>query len=218
MSIDAILFDADGVIQKPSKERRRAWRDLLGSDRNLDKFLADIFEAEPPALEGQSNFIEALSDILSRWKCRGTLTDALAAWTMIEVDAEIAGTIRTLRRSGVRCYLATNQESHRACYMSSTLGYRDLFDEQFYSCRLGVMKPAVAYFYAILKELDVRPRNVLFLDDHLANIDSARETGLHATEFRLEAGPDQLMRSLGEFGILCNREHGFPLSGPRLTT
>ena len=65
----------------------------------------------------------------------------------------------------------------------------------------GRIVPAIAYFRAILKELDVRPSNVLFIDDHQANVDSAREAGLHATEFKLEAGPDQLIRTLGEFGI-----------------
>ena len=201
MHIEAVLFDADGVIQRPPERRRIKLEEVLGSTRNLDEFLADIFAAELTALEGQSNFTEALSNVLSQWKCQGNLGDALDAWTMIEVDSQIADTVRTLRRVGVTCYLATNQEPYRARYMSETLGYSDLFDREFYSCRMGVAKPAGAYFRAILGAIGVPPSRVLFLDDHQVNVDSACEVGLHAAAFTLEAGSGALYRILGEFGI-----------------
>lgn len=201
MGIDAILFDADGVIQRPFAKRRDAWLELLGAGRDLDEFLAIIFEAERSALEGRAHFVEAFSGILAEWGWLGTLDEGLAAWTMIEVDKEIAEIVRTLRRGGVRCHLATNQEFHRAAYMSGSLGYGELFDREFYSCRMGVMKPAIAYFRAILNELEVPAANVLFLDDNRANVDSARKAGIHAVEFRLEAGPDELLRTLRSFGI-----------------
>ena len=174
---------------------------MVGQDDDLDGFLEDVFEAEVPALDGRSDFTEAFSQVLSRWKCQGTLEDALDAWTMIEVDTRITDTVRDLKRNGVGCYLATNQEPHRARHMSEALGYRSLFDREFYSCHLGVMKPDGAYFRAILSEIGVRPSNLLFLDDHAVNVAAARKVGLHAAEFSLEAGPEALGRILREFGI-----------------
>jgi hypothetical protein len=44
MKIDAILFDADGVVQRPFAARRDAWRESHGSGRDVDKFVAAIFE------------------------------------------------------------------------------------------------------------------------------------------------------------------------------
>ena len=201
MKIDAILFDADGVVQRPFAARRDAWLELLGSGRDVDKFVAAIFEVEELALEGQADFIEGLSSILAEWGCQGTVDDALVAWTMIEVDAEIAEIVRSLRRGGLKCCLATNQEPHRADYMSAKLRYAELFDKEFYSCRMGVMKPAGAYFRAILNNIDIPAGNVLFLDDHRINVDAARETGIHAAEFRLEAGLGELVRILRSFEI-----------------
>ena len=201
MRIEAVLFDADGVIQKRPSGWRSRLGGVLGFTGDPDAFLADVFAAERPALEGRCDFTEALSEVLFRWKCRGSLADALDAWTMIEVDAEVADTVRTLRRNGVACHLATNQESHKARYMSGALGYGELFDSEFYSCRMGVMKPAVAYFRAVLKRIELRPSNVLLLDDLEANVASAREAGLHAAEFTLEAGASALHRILEEFGI-----------------
>jgi len=120
---------------------------------------------------------------------------------MIEVDTEIIGIVRALRRLGIDCHLATNQEPHRAAYMSEKLGYSDVFNREFYSCRLGVKKPDVAYFDKILNAIDLPAVNVLFLDDNEGNIVSAREAGLHAIRFHGDAGAAALTRTLLEFRI-----------------
>jgi len=86
--IEAVLFDADGVIQRPAQGRSRAWADLLGRTADVDRLVADVFAAEDMALDGRSSFIEALSQILTRWNCRGTLDEVLRAWTMLDVDPE----------------------------------------------------------------------------------------------------------------------------------
>jgi putative hydrolase of the HAD superfamily len=200
MNVRALLFDADGVIQRPFGQTE-AWRKVLGADGNLDSFLAAVFEAELPALEGKSDFVKALGSLLQKWRCCGTLNEALQAWTMIEADAEIIGMVKALRRAGVDCHLATNQEPYRASYMSETLGYAALFDSQFYSCRLRVVKPSAAYFHEILSAINVPAQNVLFLDDSAVNVASARDAGLHAVRFQLDKGATELTRKLADFGL-----------------
>ena len=128
-----------------------------------------------------------------------TLAEALDAWTMIEVDQSIADAIDAVRQMGLRCYLATNQEAVRADYMSRTLGYGKLFDGEFYSCRMGVVKPDVDYFQRIVDELRVEPNSLLLLDDRKENVESARAAGLRAIEFTLAKGSDGLFRILKEF-------------------
>ena len=201
MAIQSILFDADGVIQRPSALRREAWQTLIGPRRDVDEFVEVLFQVEKQALEGASDFIGALAGLLIERRCPGTLQDALAAWTMIEPDSGMTELVRALRQSGVRCYLATNQEPHRASYMSQQLGYCGLFDREFYSCRMGVAKPATAYFHSIVEELGLPPNTVLFLDDHEANVNSAREAGLNAVQFLVDSGPLRLGQTLGAFGV-----------------
>jgi len=120
---------------------------------------------------------------------------------MIEVEAEAVNAVRALRRVGVGCYLTTNQAPHRARHMSETLGYAGLFDRELYSCQMGLVKPDPEYFRSILREIKIQPGNVLFIDDHQVNVDSARGVGLHAVAITLEAGPDPLHHTLREFGI-----------------
>ena len=202
MDIEAVLFDADGVIQRPAPARQQKLRALLGPRENhLDDFMADLWAAEHPALTGQADFASALSRVLDRWKCRGSVEDALQAWTMVAVEAAIVDTIKGLRQTGIRCYLGTNQESHRAHYMSDALGYASLFDGEFYSCYMGLMKPDPEYFRSVLNEVQLPANRVLFLDDYEVNVTSARQVGLRAEVFVAETGLDTLCRTLRSFGV-----------------
>ena len=167
----------------------------------MDEFVRAVFEVETHALAGAADFISGLSGLLLEWQCPGSLQEALAAWTMIEPDSGVTDFIRRLRQRGVGCYLATNQEPHRAAYMSEQLGYCWLFDQEFYSCRIGVAKPAPAYFHSILEQLALPPPDVLFLDDHEVNIDAARTAGMHALQFFVDSGPIHLRQVLGGFGV-----------------
>jgi putative hydrolase of the HAD superfamily len=201
MRIDTVLFDADGVLQRPRATRRDAWQGVLDTQRDLDGFIAAVFEAEDLALTGHVDFLRLLSGVLARWDCQGTMRDALATWTMIEPDGAITDIVSALRRGGLRCCLATNQEPFRATHMSEALGYAQLFDLEFYSCQMGMAKAAVAYFSAILSELDVRASNVLFLDDRQVNVNAAREVGMYAAVFEVDSGPAALLHTMRSFGI-----------------
>jgi putative hydrolase of the HAD superfamily len=202
MSIEVILFDADGVIQRQAADWQQALGSVLGRADCVDEFVRDVFAVERFALAGQTCLTEALPEVLARWHCSGSLGDALRAWTMIEVDAGVVEVVRTLRQSAVRCYLASNQESHRAHYMLEMLGYGRLFDREFYSCHLGVMKPAPAFFRAILNELRVSAGSALFIDDHEANIHAAREVGMQACLFPRSSGAGALRELLCRHGVV----------------
>ena len=205
MTIQAILFDADGVVQRQRAEFRSILSDMLGSSQDdIDVFLRDIFKAEYPALTGQRNFVEDLADVLLKWNCRGTVQDALRAWEQIHVDDDMINMINTLRASGTYCGLATNQQQYRARYMSETLGYREVFDWQFYSCEIGYMKPNICYFQTILKEIAIPPGNVLFIDDHEPNVRAARQVDLNASVFQPEADANRhaaMQDLLAQYGL-----------------
>lgn len=184
MSITSILFDADGVIQRPTALRRSLWADLLrNTDVSIDAFLQEAFAAERTCYTGNGNITQCFTELLERWNCSGDLATALAAWTAIELDGKVVDIIAALRASGCRCYLASNQEPYRAHYMSETLGYRALVDAEFYSCAIGYAKPDAAYFTKILKTIDVPAGEVLFIDDHRQNVEAAQSVGLHASVF-----------------------------------
>ena len=118
------------------------------------------------------------------------VADALRIWTLIEVEPSVLDTISRVCGGGTSCYLASNQQQHRARYMSETLGYRQLFDAEFYSCHLGHAKPSSSYFELILDAVELAPQQVLFLDDHEVNVAGAGEVGIRASVFAIDRGSD----------------------------
>jgi len=202
-AIEAVLFDADGVLQRPGAWWRQAFARLvdISDATNLDAFVRDFDAAERSALRVGAGFEDALAAVLERWNCSGRLADALQILTTIEVYGEVLDAVQSLRRAGVPCHLATNQQAHRARHMSEVMAYRELFDREFYSCHLGVAKPEPEYFAAILRELNFPAQSLLFLDDREENVIAARQAGLQAAVYDGSHGVTALRRILLDFGL-----------------
>ena len=201
MAIGAILFDADGVIQRTRGNWREQFAAMLGSDGDLEAFAKELFAAEMPCLSGAADFPTELAVVLDRWGSPTTVEQALSVWTNIEVHDDVMQRIAAIRRAGTPCHLASNQQAHRARYMSDQLGYRTMFDQEFYSYRVGFAKPDRAYFEHILGELRLPAEQVLFFDDIEPNVVSARGVGIRAVHFAANAGAAALTAHLAEHGI-----------------
>ena len=73
------------------------------------------------------------------------------------------------------------------------------FDQIFVSHEIGYLKPAREAFDAALSGMQLRPSEVLFLDDGQRNVDAARAFGMKADLVR---GPDEARAVLGRFGVI----------------
>jgi HAD superfamily hydrolase (TIGR01509 family) len=201
----AVLFDADGVLQRAPADLQTRLTQMLGgvlSDR--EACMADYFAAEAPCLTGAANFAEALAPVIAKWKATCEAAALLAAWSTIEVDNSVLAVVAGLRRAGLYCALASNQEHHRALHMSETLAYRDVFDREFYSCHLGHMKPSPEYFHEIVRLAELDPARTLFIDDRIDNVEAARKAGLQAAQFvlgEMGAGAEPMRRLLAQHGL-----------------
>lgn len=184
MTIQAILFDADGVIQITSDDFLDTLKGLLHDAGDVDKFLKDIFAAEFPTLTGDGDFATNLRSVLEHWNVHTPVDQVLNAWTLIKPIDGIEMLVTQLRYAGVLCCVASNQQSHRANHMSHLLGYRHMFDREFYSCDLGVVKPSSKFFERIIDSLNFDPSVLLFIDDNVANVDAATNAGINAAIFR----------------------------------
>jgi putative hydrolase of the HAD superfamily len=199
--INAVLFDADGVVQQPADGWLADLAALCGDASRADEFLADVFAAEKPCLTGDADFSAALASVLDRWNSNTTVDEALGVWFHIAPDPAMLDLVRNLRLAGVTVALATNQQPYRAGYMKDALGYGSAFDHLLFSCELGHAKPGVEYFTESLKRLDLAPAQALFLDDHAANVAAARNVGLSAEVFHVASGVDTAQSILDIYGI-----------------
>ncbi len=105
-----------------------------------------------------------------------------------ELDPHVVAIIGELKAKGYRVVCATNtEEAHYAIHQK--LGQYDIFDAVYASLHLLEVKPESSFFAAILKTEQVKPEEVLFVDDLSENCESASAYGINAV---LYADPVEL--------------------------
>ena len=194
--VDAVLFDADGVLQQP----RTGWLDefvRLGGPG----FVVDAFTAELECLSGKGDLRPLLEALLERSATGGTVDEVLAAWHDIVVDPDALALVERVRRAGLTVGLATNQQSYRGAHMRDVLDLDRHFDHTFYSFEVGHAKPSPAYFEQVAADLDIAAQRIVFIDDAPANIVGARAAGLRAVLHRSSRGADGLAEDLRSVGV-----------------
>ncbi len=182
--ITTILFDADGVLQYPSIDYRLEISKFLGPRKDeAGRFLSDLFVVERDSLVGISDFQEDLKGLLNHWNLTQHFSDILNITRQIKPSIPILTLIGKLRSFGILCCIASNQQAHRAHFMSNELGYSKYFDKEFYSCNLGFVKPDLNFFQSIIDDIGGHPNNMLFIDDQESNVVAARTTGINSEVF-----------------------------------
>ena len=205
-NIQAVLFDADGVLQDAVEGGRERLASLCGVPSRKEQFVTDFLSAEMPCLRGDADMTDTIADVLKKWDSPYSVEQAIETHTkIVAMNPESIEVVRALRKSGVPAYLATNQHEYRAQYMSEVFGYANIFDGEFYSCRLGAMKPDTNYFYSILESLPFAPESLLFVDDRERNVVAAKSVGIHGVEYDMEDGVEALRGILKDYGLqLCS--------------
>jgi hypothetical protein len=135
VELDWVLFDADGVIQV----RRKGWMERDCSrwaGRRAEEFLLAIAAPTSPASLARISERRCGGAAAIRDQCSAGGGHRSHFW--IEVRQPMLDAVRAVRDLGLRCGLATNQQNLRGGYMRSSLGFEEIFDEQFYSYELGL--------------------------------------------------------------------------------
>lgn len=189
----AVVFDVDGVLvhgihHNPARTRR--WDTTLMNDLGVDparftnEFIFDIFVKK--VVNGKMSVIEALERHLPALGYKGSPMVFLDYWLKKDsvLNQELIQAIKQLKsRSDIRLYVATNQEHVRASWLWSQCGLSQIFDDMFHSARVGIRKPAPAYFDFIHRRIGPQDEAPLFFDDTPKVVDGARAQGWDAVLF-----------------------------------
>jgi putative hydrolase of the HAD superfamily len=190
----AVFFDVDGVLvhgyhAQPDALQQR-WDENLQADLGIDperfqhEFIFDIFIKK--VIIGQVSLVDALERRLPAMGYTGSPMTVVNYWLSHDsrLNQPLLDIVRRLKaRPDLRLYIATNQEHLRANWLWSHLGFSDLFEDMFYSARIGVMKPHQAYFDFIEQRIGPQAEAPLFFDDTPKVIDGARRAGWEAVQF-----------------------------------
>jgi putative hydrolase of the HAD superfamily len=198
MAIQAVCFDADGVIVNPQLQFARHLDQQHGISPQMTRgFFSSVFN---DCLVGKASLRAMLPAYLAEWGWESSLEDFIQTWLQTEhiVDERLKSAIQDLRQQGITCCLATSQEHNRAAYMKTEMGFQDLFDQLFFSCEIGSQKPAPAFYAHIEKTLALETEALLFWDDSLKNVAAARARGWQAEQY---TGFEVFKNTMGKFGL-----------------
>ena len=195
-----IFFDVDGVIidgWHSNPERRKPWDTTLEQDLGVNREAFQQAFFTPPqrgteslmsaCVRGEGDLKDILAELLPTLGYRGSV-DAFTEYWFVK-DSNINQDVLKIVKRLIHCeevelYLATGQEHHRAAYLWNDLGLKNLFNDIFYSARLGVLKDRTGFFDIINAQLDISPsEGPLFFDDQKKVVSAARAAGWDAHIF-----------------------------------
>lgn len=182
MKAKVILFDADGVLTLPEELFSVVYSKSRGlKAESFEKF----FKTEwSDFVTGKRDLKEHIRDNPSLWQWDKTPDELVNYWLKTEDirNDEMIKLVKSLRSTGVPCYLATEQEKYRGNYMRDVM-FKDLFDGYFLTSEIGIKKSDPKFFEYTVKELTSRhglssPADIVFFDDSKPKVDAAKSAGL----------------------------------------
>ncbi|HEX3776896.1 MAG TPA: beta-phosphoglucomutase [Polyangiaceae bacterium] len=184
-SMQAALFDLDGVIVDTAKFHYLAWRELANG------LGFDLSEAENEKLKGVSR-MESLDIIL---KLGGVTLEAEEKLRLATIkNGRYVEMIRTIDASeilrGAREYLlalrargvkvALGSASKNAEIILQNLGVRDLFDAVIDGNKISKSKPDPEVFLLGAQALGIAPSACVVYEDAAAGVEAAKAGGMYA--------------------------------------
>ncbi|MBT5022473.1 HAD-IA family hydrolase [Candidatus Woesearchaeota archaeon] len=187
MTIKCVLFDTDGVIVCYGEMfSERISRENNINSEDIAPFFKEIFV--PKCMIGQADLKEEVVSWLPRWKWEGDVDSLLKYWFDSEkkINNDVKELIVKLRKSGVKCYLATNQDKYRTEYLRNEMGFGKLFDGIFSSAYLGCKKPSQDFYSEVYNELgeSFSKDEILYIDDEEKNVNAGLEFGFKVVLFK----------------------------------
>ena len=146
------------------------------------------------AITGRVEILDLVKEGLDAQGASVEASDFLAYWFEKDAapDAEVIG---WMQNYPARHVIGTNNETRRASFIETEMGFAAMVERVFASGRLGVAKPDQEFFEQIEDWAGVAPERILFVDDLQKNTDAASLrgwTGFHFTPATRAALPELL--------------------------
>lgn len=181
--VKAVLFDMDGVLTF----RERNFSVAYIEKHNLKPApVMDFFATE------WHNYVLGKKDLKAHiaahpdiWQWHGTPEELMQYWFKSEDNKNepLLKVIGHLRQSGIKCYIATEQEKYRTQYVNEVM-FPNEFDGCFSTCEIGVKKSNPKYFETVMELLQqtnpgITPGDIVYFDDDTDKLESARAVGIN---------------------------------------
>lgn len=199
MTIKTLMVDVDGVLvvhPHPLGWSVDLERDLDLAREALQAAFFDVHFNE--VLHGRIALRDCLRPVLQQIAPHLSCDLLIDYWFSHDshLDLDLLQQLRLARRRGLELHLATVQEHERADFLWNGLALREQFDAIHYSADIGWAKPDPQFFAEVERRTRIRPTEIFFIDDRVANVEAARSRGWNAAVWTGKDSLDDLLESV----------------------
>jgi putative hydrolase of the HAD superfamily len=186
-----IVFDFGGVLfnwHPPSLLRREL--PLRATDEaSARHWVAEIFQAYGGDWGEFDRGSVSPAALVERIAARTGLGPAEVQAVVDGVPAELqpmadsVALLARLREAGRDLYFLSNMPAPYATHLEAEHDFVGWFRDGVFSARVGLVKPERAIFELAASRFSAAPQDLVFIDDHLPNVEAARAAGWTALHF-----------------------------------
>jgi 2-haloacid dehalogenase len=199
---NVVIFDLGGVLI--DWDPRHLYRKLFGGDEAaMEDFLATVCTAEwNRGQDAGRSCADAVRLLKDRHPDRGALIEAYYARFDEMMAGPIVGCVEVLSElhdQGTPLYGLSNFSAETYPLALRRFAFIRLLRRVVISGEIKAIKPDPRIYQVLLGGCRIDPRRAVFVDDAVANVETARQLGLHGIVF---TGPGTLRRELAELRLL----------------
>jgi len=189
----AVVFDFGAVLfrWRPLELLQQVWPTLARDEASAQRWANLIFQSADPQSDwaqfdlGQVEEDELIDRLVRRTGVADIelrrLIDAIADHLVPMEDS--VKLFWRLKRAGHRLFYLSNMPRPYAQSLQQRHAFVSAFDAGVFSCDVAMIKPDRRLFQHVQDEMGLTPPHTLFIDDHPANVQAARQLGWQAVQF-----------------------------------
>lgn len=203
----AVVFDLGGVLI--DWDPRYLFRTLFSDTAAMERFLSEVTTPQwNAAQDAGRSWAEAVEDLAARFPDERPLIEAYHRRWDETLGGAIDGTVEVLsdlRERDVRLLALSNWSAETFPIARDRYPFLAWFEAIVVSGEIGVAKPDVRIFEALIERHRIEPPRTAFVDDTEANVAVAEELGFIGLRF---TDPEALRADLERLGLLDRRGEG----------
>ena len=131
---------------------------------------------------GKADLKDELTKVIGNWGWKGSVDELMDYWLTkgTQIDQELLEYVKSLHDTGLRCFMATDQEKYRGEHLQKIVGNGQVFERVFYSAQAGSSKKNQAFWEFVFQEVsgDLKPVECFFTDDDQVNVEAVASFGI----------------------------------------
>lgn len=201
MKNKAILFDFGNVLVK--WDMHNIYDAHFPSPAEVDAFLEEVRFLEWNArMDGGLPFSEGVALVSAQYPQYASLFRLWDEKWLETVREPIAGSValaHRLKDAGYPLYILSNISREKFPQARTLHKFLSIFEDCILSSEIGILKPDPRIFRQALRRMNRPVGEIVFIDDALPNVESARRLGIASIHFQ---SPEQLEAELKAMNLL----------------